>query len=75
MSELKAGRFGKGVSVEQVLIEAMHCEYESVVVIGITKDDFVESGWSELSSLKRIGMLETAKDAIIRSQREAAGDD
>lgn len=64
--------FGDRHTPQQVLIDALEQadDMQVVVIVYLDKEDFIHSGWSDGSSLKRIGMLETVKSSILESQDE-----
>ena len=64
---ISAPAFGGKRDPEQTLFDAMtHIrEAKIAVVVYLDKDGFVNTGWSDGSMLKRLGMLDVAKHQMM----------
>jgi len=67
MGNLRTTTFGNKRSPEQTLIHALS-DVDGVkiaVVVFLDKNDYIQTGWSDGSMLKRIGMMDIAKQQMI----------
>jgi len=72
MGELKTAAFGNRHTPRQLLIDALEKveKAKMAVLIYVDENDYIISGWSDGSLLKRIGMLDVAKLRMIESGSE-----
>jgi len=72
MSNVQAASFGKKITPQQTLIEALN-NIEGVkvaVCVIIDKDDMVQTNWSSASMLMRMGMMDVAKTVMFEIGQE-----
>lgn len=63
MNNVKTTNFGDKHSPSQVLIDALDKAgtAKTVIVIILDEEDYIQTSWSDSTSLVRLGLLETAK--------------
>ena len=72
MSKVEVINFGNKRTPKQTVIDALNKmdDEQIAIVVFLSKDDYVNTAWSDGSQLKRIGMLEFAKNAMMNASFE-----
>jgi len=73
LSEEKAKKEGKVTPkalLENLLAAVDRGEVVEVAYVAIDNDDRTRTGWSKMSTIKAIGLLEVGKDIMMRNMEE-----
>lgn len=73
LAEKKAKKEGKVTPkalIQNLLAAVERGEVVEVAYVAIDKDDVTRAGWSKMSTIKAIGLLEVGKDILIRNMEE-----
>lgn len=74
MGSVQAKDFGGKLNPKQILIESLNDadKMDVVIVVYMDKDDYILMSTSSGSGLKKIGMLDMAKDLVKQSLKDAS---
>ncbi|MED3974592.1 hypothetical protein P4639_14460 [Priestia megaterium] len=73
LSEHKSKKEGKVTPkrlVENLLAAIERGEVKEVAIVSVGEDELVRTGWSQMSTIKAIGLLEVGKDTMMKDMEE-----
>lgn len=73
LSEHKSKKEGKVTPkrlVENLLAAIERGEVKEVAIVSVGEDELVRAGWSQMPTLKAIGLLEVGKDIMMKDMEE-----
>ncbi|AUO14784.1 hypothetical protein [Priestia megaterium] len=73
LSEHKSKKEGKVTPkrlVENLLAAIERGEVKEVVIVSVGEDELVRAGWSQMSMIKAVGLLEVGKDIMMKDMEE-----